>query len=345
MAHAFDASTLTLSGDPSPVATDVPGGDISWGGAQFGASEADVLVHMRGSQAALSVLTLRDREGNILDTIGEPGGYWEPALSHDGSRLAVAVYQDSADIWIHDLERDVRTRFTFDSADDRHPVWSPDDTRLAFTSEQKTGQEIRVRPVSGQGEPEVLFTADSNIVVTDWSRDGRMIFFDYLQHGDNSSDVWTLDMQTSEATPLLTGRFDQDTARLSPDGKWLAFTSNESGKSEVYVQTFPEAGGRWMVSSDGGARAATRPVWRDDGRELYYERGSSVLAVSVTPGAGFSFGTPQNLLRVNIRVGQGAGIAVTDNGQRILINELPPVDPANAGARLILNWSAGVGGQ
>ncbi len=177
MAHAFDASTLTLSGDPSPVATDVPGGAVSWGGAQFGASEADVLVHMRGSQASLSVLTLRDRDGNILDTIGEPGRYWEPALSHDGSRLAVEVFQDSADIWIYDLERDVRTRFTFDPADDRTPVWSPDDTRLAFVSNRKTGEEIRVRPVSGQGEAELMFTADSNIVVTDWSRDGRMIFF------------------------------------------------------------------------------------------------------------------------------------------------------------------------
>ncbi len=218
-------------------------------------------------------------------------------------------------------------------------------TRVAFVSNRKTGEEIRVRPVSGQGEAELMFTADSNIVVTDWSRDGRMIFFHYLQFGDDSSDVWTLDMQTSQATPLLTGKFDQDTARLSPDGKWLAFISNESGKREVYVQTFPEADGRWMVSSDGGARGAARPVWRDDGRELYYERGSSVLAVSVTPGAGFSFGTPQNLFSVNIKSSQGAGIVVTDNGQRILINELPPVDPTNAGARLIQNWSAGVGGQ
>jgi Tol biopolymer transport system component len=131
--------------------------------------------------------------------------------------LAVAVYRDSADIWIYDSERDVRTQFTFDPADDRHPVWFPDDTRLAFISARE--QEIRVRPVSGQGEPEFLFTADSNIVVTDWSRDGRWIFFDYLQHGDDSSDVWTLDMQTSQATSLLTRRFDQDTARLSPDGR------------------------------------------------------------------------------------------------------------------------------
>ena len=111
----------------------------------------------------------------------------------------------------------------------------------------------------------------------------------------------------------------------------------------LYVQTFPEADGRWMVSSDGAARGASGPVWRDDGRELYYVRGSSVLAVSVTPGAGFSFGTPQNLLSVNIKAGDG--IVVTDNGQRILINDLLPVDPANAGARLIQNWSEGVAGR
>jgi len=288
-----------------------------------------VLVHLRGKQATNSVLTWRDRDGNLLDTIGEPGGYWEPALSHDGSRLAIAVGTDAADIWIYELERDSRTRFTFDSADDRQPLWSPDDGRLAYASALEAQGEIWVRPTSGQGDAELVFTAGTSITLTDWSSDGQLIFFNYQQVvGDDDLDVWALDMQTSEARPYLSGKFAQAAARLSPDGKWLAFESNESGKSEIYVQRFPEADGRWMVSNDGGVRGAHGPVWGDDGRELFYGRGRSVLAIPVTPGAGFAFGTPRTLFGVNLRSGQGAGLVVTDEGQRILTNELPPRGPA-----------------
>ena len=158
-------------------------------------------------------------------------------------------------------------------------------------------------------------------------------------------DVWTLDMETSEVKAYLSGKFSQAAARLSADRKWLAFESNESGKSEIYVQRFPEADGRWMVSNDGGARGAHSPVWGDDGRELFYGRGTSVLAIPVTAGAGFAFGTPRTLFAVNLKSGQGAGLVVTDEGQRILTNELPQADPGKSGARLIQNWSVGVGGR
>jgi Tol biopolymer transport system component len=176
--------------------------------------------------------------------------------------------------------------------------------------------------------------------VTDWSSDGRLIFFNYQQLvGDDDLDVWVLDMQTSEARAYLSGKFAQGAARLSPDRKWLAFESNESGKSEIYVQGFPEADGRWMVSNDGGARGARRPTWGDDGRELFYVRGNSVMAIPVTPGEGFAFGTPRTLFGVILKSGIAANLAVTDKGQRILTNELPPADPSMSGARLIQNWS------
>jgi hypothetical protein len=134
-------------------------------------------------------------------------------------------------------------------------------------------------------------------------------------------------------------------ARVSPDGKWLAYVSDESGTAEVYVQAYPEAGGRWMVSSDGGVRGAYRPVWRGDGRELFYERGRSVMAVAVTRGAAISFGKPKPLFRVNVKSGQGAGLVVADNGQRLLTNELPPADSGKSGARLIQNWSGELAGR
>ena len=138
---------------------------------------------------------------------------------------------------------------------------------------------------------------------------------------------------------------EQQMARVSPDGKWLAYVSDESGDAEAYVQAYPEPGGRWMVSSDGGVRGAYRPVWRGDGRELYYQRWRSLMVVPVTPGGGLPFGTPQALFGMNNKSGQGAGYVVDDRGHRILLNERPPADPTMSGARLIQNWSAALAGQ
>jgi dipeptidyl aminopeptidase/acylaminoacyl peptidase len=339
MARKFDLSTLELADDPTPIATDVTGGAISWGGAQFGVAETDVLVHLQGMEGSLSVLTWRDRDGILLDTLGEPVGYWDPAISHDGSRLAVGLGVDTVDLWIYDLEQDTQTRVTFDPFEHRNPVWSPDDTQLAFLSSREAEGEIWVRSTSGHGGEKRLFTANTDIVLTDWSSDGRLIFFTYLERSDDSMDIWTLDVETAEAKPLISGEPEQLAARQSPDGKWLAFVSDESGNSEVYVQTFPNADERWMVSSDGGARWAWNPIWRNDGRELYFLRGRTVMAVPVTVGAGFPFGAPRPLFAAPVKSNQGNIYAVSQDGQRILTNELPPADPTKAGARLIQGWS------
>ena len=197
-----------------------------------------------------------------------------------------------------------------------------------------------MRPTSGQGEAQLVFTAGTSISLTDWSSDGRLIFFDYQELvGDNDLDIWVLDMQTLEAKAYLSGKFTQGEARLSPDGRWVAYSSSESGKSEIYVQGFPKADGRWMVSNDEGARGAYTPVWGDDGRELFYRRGNSVLAIPVTPGVGFAFGTPRTLFGLISKSGAGSALVITDKGQHILCNELPPADPSKSGARLIQNWS------
>ncbi len=132
MAHPFDAAKGRPAGDPVAVATDIPGGAVSWGGAQFGVSESGLLVHMRGAGVMRTVLQWKDRTGKVVGTLGDPGGYWEPRLSHDEKRLAVAEGTDVGDIWIHDLQSGMQTRFSFGAADDRSPLWSPDDRRLAL---------------------------------------------------------------------------------------------------------------------------------------------------------------------------------------------------------------------
>jgi Tol biopolymer transport system component len=336
MAHPFDASKLEFTGDPVPVAADVPGGAVSWGGAEFGTSESGVLAHLRGAGAASTLLQWRDRGGKVLEIISDPSTYYGPRLSHDGTRIASAVGRDVGDIWIYDVERDMRTRFTFDPLDERSPVWSPDDSHLAFVLWRSGAGEIYVRPTSGQGDATLLFTAGPQIELTDWSKDGRLMFFNQMNPSAGGSDIWTLDVQKAEARPLLSGSWFAS-ARLSPDGKWLAFTSDESGKSEIYVQSFPTAGGRWMVSSDDAPGFASLPTWSPDGRELFYLRGSEIVAVPVTAAASFSFGTPTILFGVSVTSVSG-DYSVSDDGQRILTNELPPTDQSKIGAGLILNW-------
>jgi len=340
MARPFDTSKLEFTGDSFPVSSDIPGGEISWGGAQFGVSLAGVIVHMRGADATSTQISWRDRSGKILETIGEPGSNWELDLSMDNKRLAVAIGPTVGDIWILNLEKGMRGRFTFDPADERTPLWSPDDSRLAFVSTQATQGQIYVRPSSGQGEATLLHTADNQVELSDWSDDGRLIFFNLINPSNGGSDIWTLDMETGEADVLLTGDWFEN-ANLSPDGRWLAFTSQESGKVETYVQSFPEAGGRWMVSSDRGTGPAQRPIWRRDGQELFYLRGSSVMTVPISTEAGFSFGEPKVLFGINVAASNGF-YAPSEDGQRILTNEFPPTNQSKIGARLILNWTAGL---
>jgi Tol biopolymer transport system component/tRNA A-37 threonylcarbamoyl transferase component Bud32 len=336
MAHPFDPDKRRFTGDPVPVSTDIPGGAISWGGAHFGVSRSGVLVHLRGAGATSSLLHWRDLDGKILETLGEPAGYWEPALSHDGTRVAVSIGEAAGDIWIHDLTRGVRTRFTFDPADDRNPMWSPDDGRIAFDSSRKRGGEIYVRTTTGQGDVEQVYETDDRIVLTDWSPDGRLIVFSRLISGDNGWDTWTYDMETAEAAPLLTGPFNQFGATFSPDGKWVAFQSNESGTDEIYVQGFPEARGRWMISNGGGLQ----PRWGGDGRKIYYVNPAGVHSVAIATDGGFSFGSPTTLFAVNMKGSVTSAYAVSNDGQRFLTNELPPFDPSKIGARLIQNWTA-----
>ena len=334
MAHPFDASRLQFTGDPTPLTVDVPGGAVSWGGAEFGTSESGLLAHLRGAEASSTLLRWRDRDGKVLEDVSALGSYFEPRLSHGGTRIATAAGRDAGDIWIHDLQRDMRTRFTFDPSDERTPVWSPDDGQLAFVSGRSGVREINVRPTSGQVDARTVFSADAQLELTDWSNDGRFILFN--RPNPKGCDIWILDVQKAEAAPLLSGGWFED-GRVSPDGKWVAFSSDESGKSEIYVQSFPVVGGRSVVSSDAAPGSAKSPTWRPDGHELFYVRGSEIVAVPVTTDGSFSFGTPTVLFSVSVTV-TSPDFSVTKDGQRILTNEFPPADPSKIGARLIQNW-------
>jgi Tol biopolymer transport system component len=337
MADEFDLATSTVAGNPSPIASDIPGGGISWGGAHFGISANGTLVHLRGAGATDSRLVWRDFDGNEIGSVGKEGGYWEPALSHDGRYLAVSEGRDVGDIWIHDLDRASRTRFTFDPADDRSPIWSPDDQKIAFSSARQTVGEIYERPVSGQSEPRLLHNANTNITLHDWSSDGRWIIFTGLALGDGVWDILAFDTVEEKVVPIVEGPFSQQYPEVSPDGKWIAFASGESGRQQIYVQPFPSGQGRWMVSVDGG----DHPRWTADGKALIYMGGltEEFYRVEVSHESGPSFGAPVRLFAGPTKPGTGSVFVIARDGQSLLLNERLPMDRSNHGASLIQNWT------
>ncbi len=338
MAHPFDPAAGRVTGDPVPVATDIPGGAISWGGAQFGVSESGSLIHLRGAGAARSVLTWRDRQGNALTTIGEPGIFYEPKLSNDDTRLAVVSGQDVGSIWINDLEGGRQTRFTFDPADERTPLWSPDDQYLVYTVTPTSAGEIYRRAVSGQEPAKRIYTSNTQIELTHWSKDGRHVFFNLVAPNEGGGDIWVLDMESFTAKALLEDPSWQEAASLSPDGKYLAYSVIQSGEAHIYVQSYPVASGRWIASGDKLDGPARRPLWRSDGRELFYVRGTALMAVPIRTDQGFTPGTPQVLFNLNSNSVDPV-YEPSQDGERILTQELPAASRDKAGARLIQNWT------
>lgn len=337
MAQPVDLGSMELRGDAAPISADVAGGGISWGGAHFGVSPNGVLANLRGDDATFSRLVWRDRAGEELGFVGEDSGYAEFDLSNDGQHLAVVDGSHTSDVWLFDLDRGVRTRFTFDSADDRSPIFSPDDDRIAFASSRQTIGEIYVRPVSGNEPPTLLHSSGANIALGDWSPDGRWILYESLSLGENTWDIMAYDIVEGVQVPVVTGPFVQQFPALSPDGRWLAFVSGESGRQEVYVKPFPEGPGRWMVSTEGG----TRPMWKGDGSELVFfdAEGYDLYAVEITGEHTPSFGAPEPLFVSTIRTGTGTLSEMTADGERFVFCERPLVDRADQSANLIQNWT------
>ena len=247
----------------------------------------------------------------------------------------MGIGNESGDLWLHDLERDTRTRFTFDSANDLDPVWSPDDRLVAFGTSRERMGELYQRASSGVGEEELLYRTGTSMSVSDWSADGRHILFSSLNL-ETGWDLWAYAVDDAEARPILDGDFDEFDGMLSPDGRWLAFTSNESDRTDVYVQAFPESSGRWMISTGGG----NQPRWRRDGREIFYTGlNGKFMAVPVQADSSFTFGTPQELFHTRTKPTVGGTYDVSADGQRFLVNTLPIDLQSHLEVVLVLNWT------
>ncbi|MEP6995677.1 MAG: protein kinase, partial [Acidobacteriota bacterium] len=319
----FDARRLRLTGDAVPLVENIWWDAISTWATAFSVSEGGVLAYQTGG-VTLSRLLWYDRSGREMGAIGPPGAYIEPALSPDGRWLAMTRGDQRAmgsSIWTVDLERGNFTRLSFERA--ATPVWSPDSRRIAYCS--FPSGEIWARDIHGAEKEKLLHKAPSFSPLDDWSRDGRYLVHEVVDWKTFHFDIGLLDLQNGTERRLLTEPFNQMGARLSPDGRWLAYESAESGDHEIFIRSFPEAKDRRQISAGGGSQ----PRWRGDGKELFFiSPDRKLMAVDVRTEPAFSAGNPHVLFQTRILplVEARNHYDVTADGRRFVVNSRRPED-------------------
>ncbi len=271
VAQKFNMSTLELEGEATAIAQSIAY-DPSISRGLFSASEEKILIYQTGNVQVGSKLTLVDRAGKSLGMIGDIGEYLPYRISPDNKRIAVGVFDQkfrNNDVWIFEISRGLKTRFTFDPAAENNPIWSPDGNRVVFLSNRKGKADLYIKSASGAASEEILYESDENKQPTDWSPDGKYIVYNAA---GTIGDIWILPLEGEGRAsgkspfPFLATEFSEGQAVFSPDGRWIAYTSNESGQPEVYLRPFPGPGGKFQVSTEGGRN----PAWRRDGKEIYY---------------------------------------------------------------------------
>ena len=340
-AQPFNPTTFLLAGKPLSVAEQVErDGGL---GATFSISANGVLVYRKEPVPISSQLVWLDRAGRKIGTIGGPDNQDSPALATDGTRVAVRRGLEPAgrdDIWLLNVASGAASRLTFDSGNFA-PIWSPDGRLIAFGSQRHVGTRIIngvfQKAASGIGEVEVLVSGRLTTIPTDWSRDGRFIIYSD-QDPATKSDLWALPL-AGDRTPILLVRTNgsDDFGQVSPDGRWLAYTSDASGREEVFVQAFPTARGQWQISTNGG----TQPRWRRNGKELFYVSADRQLtAVPVKSGVdSLETGVHKRLFEHG-GFGQDFSYDVDPDGERFLVNTI--VSDTSQPIVVVLNWSAGL---
>jgi eukaryotic-like serine/threonine-protein kinase len=345
-AQPFDPAALRFRGEARMVAEGILSSmstGMPFGQPSFSISRNGVLAY-RASEHSESRLTWFDRGGLRLGVVGPPGLYRTHRLSPDGTRIAATrldAERETSDIWILDVARDSSGRFTLDPADDSMPVWSPDGSRVVFDSARKP-VGIYQKLSSGATSEERL-SGEKNRFPLDWSSDGRFLIY---QHGFPATrgNIWVLPLSGKEARALIATPSDEVQAQFSPDGRWLAYCSDESGQYEVYVRPFSSSKGRWQVSAAGGYE----PRWRRDGKEIFYLAADRrLMAVPIqAAGTTFQVGSATALFEAPLRgFLQGwensSRYDVTADGQRFLVNV--PIESAASGPLVVvLNWTAGL---
>ncbi len=288
----------------------VPGVALVGSAAQYDVSETGTLVHLPGSVLNESPCLLRRVKATGLatplsKTVHE---YSDSRVSPDGRRLALHVQEEGDDVWTLDLVRDSLTRLTFEPGEDETPVWSPDGRWIAFSATRGEKRRVIRRPADGSGAEEVLWTLSDHAHVTDWSPDGRFLLVD-VYRTKSRTDIVRLDLEEKPMPrPFLETPFDESSGRVSPDGRWLAYRSNESGRDEVYLQPLPNGGGKVPISTDGGIQ----PVWARDGRSLYFRSDADLMVARLGTAPAPAFQPPVTVFKDRFARPQGAAHTTYD---------------------------------
>jgi Tol biopolymer transport system component len=347
MTQPFDGSSGQLQGEALALTADVQVDGSVWRGT-FSASDNGTLIYQPGMAGAGNRLTWLDRSGKDLSSVGSPDSFAMIELSPDDKKAAVTIGDPQGVIWIYDLVRNSRTRFTFGNESSMNPIWSRDSKQIAYLTGNASNafaRKLIVRASDGSGESREI--AEIGTMQTlqqeldDWSPDGRYLLYDSGTIGQgNGVDIWMLPMfGDHKPSPFTAMPGDQGFAQFSPEGRWVAYSSTENGGPEVYVVPFPSTGAKWQISANGG----TRPRWRRDGKELIFE----------VPGTGKVMSAQVNTLGTSVQVGEvrvlfdvtdlppnnaGSQWSLTSDGQRLLA-----ITTGETGAlplTMIQNWTA-----
>ena len=331
----FSIETLRPTGEAFRVAE---------GLADPSLADDGTLVAVDFEDARPRQLTWFDRAGRKMGMMGRPQqGMVHPALSPDARRVAVEFEQGgNLDIWVHDVDRSVSTRLTFDPGGDDSPVWSPSGKEIAFSSNRRGNQDIFIRSVDGSSEETLLMSAPVLEFPLSWSADGQILLYT-LVAPQTEWDIGYLQRDpqkgTFEAHVFLQTEFSETNRQLSPDGRFVAYDSNDSGRNEIYVRPFPQGSGKWQVTANGGRQ----PLWRKDGAELFYVEGQTLMAVSVSTVGEFAARSPKSLFRLPSVGSMGIAVAyqydVSADGRRFAVIADAEDEQANRPSVLIVqNW-------
>ena len=340
MAQRFDAGSQKLEGEVFPVAEHV-GSPQQFRLGMFSVSKTGLLVFAGGGGGSTGgQLVWVDTNGKEIGKVG-PAGAFFPRLSPDGKRVAYGRNTDSGslDIWVMDLERGVQTRFTFGPTENIVPVWSPDGTQIAYSSPRQSQFDIYVKNASGAGSEESLVQSVSQKILSDWSRDGRYIAYDALDPaGQTKLDIWVVPtFGDHKPFTYLQTPFNESDGTFSPDGHWMAYDSDQSGRFEVYLSPFPAGGSKWQVSQGGGVQ----PFWSRDGSKLYYVApGGKLMDASIKEnGSAVAIGTPQELFQEQMQdpTESDQTYAVAPDGKRFLVDKIE--QGASPPLTLVTNWT------
>lgn len=327
----FDARTRTTTGPAQQFADSIAGNE-SDGRAQYTVASGTLVYAVAPVATAARTLVWVSRAGKVEPAGFEQRAYDHPSISPDGRRIALTIRGPNPDVWIADVERKTLTRFTFDPGEDESGVWTPDSQRVTYASSRGTSGRLTFwKAADGSGTEEEIFRSSSHHHLAGWTPDGRTLVSEEV---DGTFGLYRGTIGEKAVKPFLQTQFTESAAQLSTNGQWIAYSSNESGATQVFVQSFPGPGGRQQISVDGG----TEPKWARNGRELFYRIGDRMMAVPIDYTPTLRPGTARMLFKGEFaRLGWGqANYDVSADGRFLMIQGEQQDLPSHL--RLVVNW-------